>query len=423
MVPIHDPGHYLVFLDMERDRAYLRPQMAKKKPTLPPWLAGCSVSPHDQITSFLTRMSAHWLARGRTMFHGSAYGKSAGIDADELLRLVRLATACPTPHAVWRRKDAGTWIWPESILTAEGIGSDSDGGVRLSIDSTDSVFAAAITAEVFPKAIKPDGDGCLFTLIEEDDALHFVEIDLIDQPLEHANYAADVLAAYDHILSDIRRPKPCGRLVVLQGPPGSGKTFLVRGLVTETKGAVFALVPASLVSRLGEPKFLTALLNARRKGKNKPMVVVVEDADSVLRDRNEDRRDKDTLDAVSALLNLSDGLVGAALNIRVVLTTNIKAISIDPAAMRAGRLCRHVHVGPLPEEKARPLYNRLVAQHMAIPAALLNEPMPGGTRAEADGHLLADIYRMATDHAEHAEQQSVRPQPPAQPAPPPSVAS
>jgi hypothetical protein len=55
---------------------------------------------------------------------------------------------------------------------------------------------------------------------------------------------------------------------------------------------------------------------------------------------------------ISSLLNLSDGLVGATFDIRILATTNARQVEIDPAILRPGRLCRRIEVLPLEPDHA-----------------------------------------------------------------------
>lgn len=65
-------------------------------------------------------------------------------------------------------------------------------------------------------------------------------------------------------------------------------------------------------------------------------ILIIEDAENIVRDRN-----KDCLianQAVSNLLNLSDGLLGDAMHQQIICTFNCDVRGIDPALLREGRL-------------------------------------------------------------------------------------
>jgi MoxR-like ATPase len=82
---------------------------------------------------------------------------------------------------------------------------------------------------------------------------------------------------YRHVVEDLNSNDPCGRIIILDGPPGTGKTHMVRALLNEVKDATFVLVPSQHDERARQPDFIKALLEEQRQGH--PMVLVVEDAD------------------------------------------------------------------------------------------------------------------------------------------------
>lgn len=69
-----------------------------------------------------------------------------------------------------------------------------------------------------------------------------------------------------------------------------------------------------------------------RRGSNS--VLVLEDCDIILKSRESGGAS----DAVSTLLNLSDGIVGDALNLKFICTYNTDDFNIDSALVRKGRL-------------------------------------------------------------------------------------
>jgi SpoVK/Ycf46/Vps4 family AAA+-type ATPase len=110
-----------------------------------------------------------------------------------------------------------------------------------------------------------------------------------------------------------------------------------------------------------------------------PLVLVLEDADQVITERN-----MSNMSSISAVLNLSDGIVGKLLNLRILATSNTKvgASGFDSAALRKGRLTAHIKVGKLDASFANRVFQRLTG----------TEKAPFG-RAET----LADIYNGAKE--------------------------
>ncbi|MFA6234561.1 MAG: AAA family ATPase [Bacteroidota bacterium] len=202
-------------------------------------------------------------------------------------------------------------------------------------------------------------------------------------PLIRENYSPSVLSDFDKIVETLQSPNPFGRLVILDGPQGTGKSYMIRGLVKAIppKEASFLFIPASMVPSLSGPSLLTFLLDFN---KGKKTILVVEDADEALvkRDGSNDAQ-------VSTLLNLTDGILGELLDIRVVCTTNRKLEDIDKAIRRNGRLACHSHLGVLSTEQSRSVYLRL--------AGALAENLPTGPTA------LADIYALALNEGRNSD--------------------
>ena len=82
-------------------------------------------------------------------------------------------------------------------------------------------------------------------------------------------------------------------------------------------------------------------------------ILIVEDAENIIHDR----KDQNYLpnQAVSNLLNLSDGLLGDAMHQQIICTFNCDVKGIDPALLRDGRLVIEHKFEKLTPENARRL--------------------------------------------------------------------
>jgi hypothetical protein len=211
---------------------------------------------------------------------------------------------------------------------------------------------------LFDRCITPDDPrkGLVFTLTRGMGGYSISRLGAAGTPLERGNYSPDTLANYDHVVSDLSTNAPCGRLVILSGSPGTGKSFLVRSLLAAVPSAAFILVPPHLVEGLGGPDILPALTGAKSEFPG-PIVVIIEDADQCLV-----KRDKDNMNAISSMLNLGDGILGSVLDLRILATTNAEKLQMDPATRRRGRLCRYMEVGHLPADYASKALHRLTGQ-------------------------------------------------------------
>jgi hypothetical protein len=169
------------------------------------------------------------------------------------------------------------------------------------------------------------------------------------------NYTPAVIKGYERVLGDLTAEKPTGRIAIFDGPPGSGKTHLLKAML-QTTGTTFVFVPPDLLPQLATPSFLPALIEFTRQ-QGQPITFLVEDADMCIT-----AREVGSVSAVSAVLNLGDGILGQLMDIRLVMTTNAKVKDIDPAIRRPGRLSAMIGVEALPAEQAQRVYARLMGE-------------------------------------------------------------
>ena len=230
---------------------------------------------------------------------------------------------------------------------------------------------------LFERCLIPDDPkkGLVFALTKGMTGYQLTRLGTAGTPLERENYTPQVLDDYDHVVTDLQTEGPCGRLIVLSGTPGTGKTFLVRALLTEVPKAAFVLIPPQMVSELGAPEVVPALIQAKNEISG-PIVLILEDGDKAL----VVRKDGD-MNTISSLLNLGDGILGSILDIRILATTNAEKLEMDPATRRKGRLCRYIQVDALSAEQASNVVTRLTGQA---------EPFDEET-------TLADAYSRARD--------------------------
>lgn len=96
-----------------------------------------------------------------------------------------------------------------------------------------------------------------------------------------------------------------------------------------------------------EPGFLTFLMGYPNS------ILIVEDVENIIRDRQQDTNQSNQ--AVSNLLNISDGLLGDAMRQQIICTFNCDLKGIDPALLRDGRLVVEHRFDRLNKENARRL--------------------------------------------------------------------
>lgn len=140
------------------------------------------------------------------------------------------------------------------------------------------------------------------------------------------------------------------RGILLHGPPGTGKTMLLRCVANSSNAHVLTINGPSIVSKyLGETE--AALRNMfNEANKYQPSIIFIDEIDSLAPNRSSDDSGEVESRVVATLLTLMDGM-GAAGRLAVVAATN-RPNAIDPALRRPGRFDQEVEIG-IPNADAR----------------------------------------------------------------------
>jgi len=386
-----------------------RREPPKEPPKLDWWAPGKLVL--EEYGPAATMLVDHAVANNLTVFSGGCRGvlieESDEQGQEKLFEAIASITGARSPFAdvpIFGRGTSETWLfWPEGAVK-----------IHTGLDNKYDIRVVSTNRKTFEDVNKRLGDHLLpefvrqpiYSLAQGANGIEIGEVGLAGVPIERDNYEADVVDAFDFIVDDLQRATPIGRLVIIQGEPGTGKTFFIRGLLHEVYDAVFVLIPAGMVEHLAGPNLVPTLIRARSMiGVEKPIVLLIEDADRALVPRKKESslvkefqklfdliggllakqmltpevatilidaqnallktvgpvvdNDEANLAAISALLNASDGILGSALNLRIICTTNAKMQEIDDALLRTGRLSKQVYIGPLSVERAQEVYARL----------------------------------------------------------------
>lgn len=171
------------------------------------------------------------------------------------------------------------------------------------------------------------------------------EINSIDIDIDK-NYNDDFKPIYEDIVKFLGNDERKSGLIVLNGEPGTGKTYLIRHLIKNVKNN-YILIPPSIAENLSSPEFITFLTS------NNDSVFILEDCETVIKNRSV----TDITSAVSSILNMSDGLMSDIFNGKFICTFNADMSTIDEAILRKGRCYGNYTFGKLDKEKVKVLLN------------------------------------------------------------------
>lgn len=135
-------------------------------------------------------------------------------------------------------------------------------------------------------------------------------------------------------------------LLILHGKPGTGKTTYIRHLIGELKDKEFLILDSSVFDNITDSSFIKLLLDY------KDCVVILEDCESMLTNRT------DGNNKMASLLNLSDGILGDAFNLKFICTFNADINRIDKALLRKGRMKVKYEFNKLTKNKVKILSNK-----------------------------------------------------------------
>ena len=182
------------------------------------------------------------------------------------------------------------------------------------------------------------------------------------------------------------------RGVLLYGPPGGGKTFLMRALAGTGQLNVFVVKGAELLDKyVGESERAVREL-FRRAADAAPALVFLDEVDA-LAPRRGGSTDSGVADrVVAALLTELDG--ATPLRDVVVLGTTNRPELIDPALLRPGRLERQIYVPP-PDAEARAAILRATSK--ATPLA--DDVDLDALAHDLDGYSAADCSALVREAA------------------------
>ncbi len=238
-------------------------------------------------------------------------------------------------------------------------------------------------------------------------AMGGARLDVAKISLDDVGNMDDVKAAVtEAVLWPLQFPDTFARLgvdpprgLLLYGPPGCGKTFLVKAIAGSGQANVLSVKGAELLSKwVGESEQGVREL-FRRAREAAPTLIFLDEVDALAPTRGQSTDGGTTDRVVAALLTELDG-VESLRNVVVIGATNRPDL-IDPALLRPGRLERLVFVPP-PDAVARTAILRASVKRVPLDPAV--DLVDLGARTE--GFSAADCAALVREAALTAMRES-----------------
>lgn len=170
------------------------------------------------------------------------------------------------------------------------------------------------------------------------------------------NYNTDFIPVHESIVKNLNKDR--SGLYLFYGQPGTGKSSYIASLTQMKINKKFIYLPSSLFTQLDSPVLMQLFLN------NRNSIFIIEDGEKLLVNREVEEHSP-----ISALLNMSDGLIGQLLNSQIICTFNTSLDKIDNALLRNGRLISMYEFTALEKDRAIELAKMIKKPHSHIKTA------------------------------------------------------
>ncbi|MFC7534918.1 AAA family ATPase [Actinoplanes sp. GCM10030250] len=319
--------------------------------------------------------------------------------------LLAVQLTVPLPDAAMRREQLG--VLTRGMPLAEDVRLDEVAGRTPGFVAAD-LGALAREAGVRAALRQKEAESPTVTMADFEAALDVVRptsmadstLEVAEVTLDDVGDMADVKQVLtESVLWPLTYPDTFARLgvspprgVLLYGPPGCGKTYLVKAIAGTGKANVLSVKGAELLSKwVGDSERAVREL-FRRAREAAPTLVFLDEVDALAPTRGQATDGGTTDRVVAALLTELDGVEDLR-NVVVIGATNRPDL-IDPALLRPGRLERLIYVPP-PDAEARTAILRASSRAVPLDEAVDLEKLG----ADLNGFSAADCAALVRESA------------------------